>query len=229
MSTCFDPATGTVTYSQTPPDDSWLDIPAGGTLIRTIDPSRGGWTAERVHHTRLVDHVRQGWEEVTRKQVDLPDRWYRGSKSAIRFGFAALTKDEQRAMAGNAAIVIVLPDEPGLRSACNCPGSRYYFQLGMVTGGVPDDYVIDKLLTHRVRMLGIPLEAALTILRGGIGFPPRGWTGPTPWQEGKLQELVEIATCLSDDLAEIARVQFGDGADSTAWNRRKQWQANKGR
>ena len=82
--------------------------------------------------------------------------------------------------------------------------------------------------TYRIRKLDMTVAAALWTLGKWPGDKPRGFYGPSPWQEAKLKELLVLATHLSDDLAEVARVGFGDGQATTAWSRRKQWQVAKG-
>ena len=226
MPSYLDEKTGVLQKAVEPPSTASVEVRGHGTLLRTRRPD-GTWTAERVHYLKVPDRIAQGWEHVLWKRSPVPEAWVTGERSEIRFGFARMTRNEKRAVGENPGTAVVLPEEPGLQSAAECPGSRYMFQVGMLTGGAPADYLIEKLLSFRVRKLGLNTEAGLSVIRGEQGFQPRGFIGPSPWQKERLEGLVTLATALSDDLAFAARETFGTDQKYTAWSRRRQWKAMK--
>lgn len=231
MPAYLQPKTGIIEKVEAPPAPEWELIPGAGTLVRTLAERRPGWRAMRIHHTKLLDHLDLGWEQVLWKKAPRPEAWTVGERSGVRFGFSPPTRDEKRAFDDEASehevIAVVLPDDPGMRSAAGCPGSRYYFQVGLVTAGIPADYLVEKLLSYRVRKLGMTMLAAEWIVGGERWRKPRGFHGPSPWQREKIEELKVLATHLSDDLAEAARQTFGSGQPHTAWSRQRQWEVNK--
>ena len=163
MPTYLDPTTGIVITAPDHPDRGWENIPGSGTLIRTI-LADGSWIAERVHYVKVSDRIDQGWEQVEKKKAPRPESFTTGPWSGIRFGFTPLSRWERKAFdKDREAIAVVLPDEPGYLSSAECPGSRYHFQVGMITECIPADYLVEKLLTYRVRKLGLDPRMAVNI------------------------------------------------------------------
>ncbi len=231
MPTYLDPSTGIVTMAPEPPGPpgpGWNLVGGSGSLIRTVQEG-GTWTAERVHHVAVSDRIDRGWEQVEKRKSPRPESFTTGPRSGIRFGFAKLSMWERKAFKdGREAVAVVLPDEPGLRSSTGCPGSRYHFQVGMITEGVPADYLAEKLLTYRTRQIGIDPKTAWDAL-SPLEELTRDTRRLSPWQEEKLKGLGLLATHLSDDMAEAAREAFGTGQDYGSWSRRRQWAFAKAR
>ena len=235
MPTFLNPETGiTEKGRQEPPDDSYVPVHGSGTLLRTLDRhDRDLWTAIRVHWSKVHEYLDEGWEHVVWKKPPVPGEWITGQGSGVRFGFAKPSRAERRAATSDKekpVIAVVLPDEPGIRSAAGCPGSRYYFQVGMIANGIPADYVAEKLLTYRARKLKVRPDSVASAIRDGNHDPwGRGEFPLSPWQKDQLAKLEELATLLSDELAEAAREAFGgSGQRYGSWSRRRQWQVKRG-
>lgn len=220
-----DPASGVI--EKTRPNNDWREVHGSGVLMRTIE-REGEWVAQRVHPFKRLERSEQGWEEVTWPGVPTPVAWATGPRSRIRFGFCALARGEQEALGDRSGVAVVLPDIPGRKASAKCPGARYMFQAGMVSGGIPADYLVEKLLSFRLCKMGLSRTAGEWVTTGPIPvLKPSGSTGLSPWEKDALEKLMALATALSDDLAEASRRELGDTDECSVWSRRKQWQARK--
>ena len=205
MATYLDPNNGAIVRAPENPGGHLVPVTGSGTLLRTREDD-GRWTARRCSFRALEEASDTGWELVSRERHPLPEQFMVGATSGLRFGFAALTRWERECVGDVTGTAVVLPDEPGLKSAENCPGSRYMFQIGMLIGGVPEDYLVEKLLTHRTRRAGLP--------------PDRSFLHPRwPWQKEIVEELMQLATRLSNDLQAAALQTFGSDHACNVWNR----------
>jgi hypothetical protein len=221
----LEPASGVI--EKTRPNNHWREVSGAGVLMRTVDRS-GEWLAQRVHSSKRFALSEQGWEEVTWPGVSLPAAWTTGQRSQIRFGFCAVTRGEQEALGARRGIAVVLPDIPGRTASAKCPGARYMFQSGMVSEGIPADYLVEKLLSFRLCKMGLSRAAGVWVTTGPMPvLKPTGSQGLSPWEKDALEKLMALASALSDDLAEASRQAFGDTDECSVWSRRRQWQARK--
>lgn len=207
MPTFIEQSTGIVAYDQKSPGPGWEEIPRGGTAFRTrLD--NGQWIAQRVDHMRCPHAHKDGWEQVlTTRRSPRPKEWHQGGRSSIRFGFARLDSREKADGADNVAVV--LPDEPGMYTSANCPGSRYVFPPGMLVGGLPEDYLTEKLLTFRLRKIGI---------HPGVLKP----VPSSSWQKQAFEKLHCLAWELSEDIRQVAIGRYGQQHTCAGWTRDKQ-------
>lgn len=214
MPVYLDPTTGVLRRERTSPGTPWREVEGTGTLFRTRRSS-GEWVAERGHFTRWEEYEQNGWERVASwRSLPLPSTWHLGSRSGIRFGFADLAPHDPGANEDIPMVAVVLPGEPAYLSTACCPGSRSVMQVGMLTNGVPADYLVEKLLTARLRKIGLNLQ--------DFQWNLRVERKPTDWEQTRLEELHMLAERLSDDLMEAARAAFGAGQPTSAWNRKRQ-------
>jgi len=221
----LDPVSGVI--EKTRPNDNWREVHGSGVLMRTVELN-GEWVARRVHPFKRLEMSEQGWEEVAWSGVSIPVAWSTGPRSKIRFGFCAVTRGEQVALGDHRGIAVVLPDIPGRKASAKGPGARYMFQAGMVSEGIPADYLVEKLLSFRLCKMGLARAAGQWVTGGPMPvLKPTGSAGLSPWEKDALGKLMDVASALSDDLAEASRRELGDTDECSAWSRRKQWRARK--
>lgn len=221
----LDPVSGVI--EKTRPNKKWRETFGSGVLMRTVEQN-GEWVARRIHPFKRLEMTEQGWEVVTWPAVPMPEAWKTGPRSQIRFGFAAVTREEQVALGDRRGIAVVLPDIPGRTASARCPGARYMFQAGMVSEGIPADYLVEKLLSFRLSKMGLSRTGGQWVTDGPIPvLKPTGSRGLTPCEKDALQKLADLASALSDDLAEASRQELGDAEECSVWSRRRQWRAKK--
>jgi hypothetical protein len=218
MNTYYHPHTGVCIRAASRPDPTWKDVsgPTTGRLLRIRRPYSNHWDACRMHWTHTFDASAEGWEMVLWDKRPSPSEWFTGPKSGLRFGFAALTAREKANADDTDCIAVVLPDEAGWEASAQCPGARHMFQLVMLVGGAPADYVIEKLLhARRFHQCRLPRQAGLK-----TGFE-HAFSQPD-FDKMSLGTLWALATHLSDDLAEAARRLYGQDHRGGAWTRELQ-------
>lgn len=215
MSVFINPKNRILTKDDTSPDPAWEEVKCKGTLMRTaIDK---GWVGRHFTQYEKVRAFFTGWEEVSWEEIPIPDHWFEGELSGLRFGFADLSEKEKAEAGQGSAIAVVLPDVPGTISPYNCPGSRYPFMIDMLTGGIYPDYLFEKLLTFYTRRAGM---GRVTKIVDGEGLPPE--------KKRVFEEALDLAHSLSLDLAEKASEIFGVEWEFKNWSRRQMGELEAG-